>query len=142
MEILGIGPLELFFILIIALIVLGPKDMVKAGRTIGQFMRKVVTSPTWRAVNQTSNELRRLPNRLMREAGIEESMKQIRNTTQSIAPPDLGSDLGRWQKDISSWTTPPATNSESTPSSPPTDAEEPSTIPESTTESEVDNQQG
>ena len=34
MEILGIGPLELFFILIIALIVLGPNDMVKAGRIL------------------------------------------------------------------------------------------------------------
>jgi Sec-independent protein translocase protein TatA len=101
MEILGVGPLEFFFILIIALIVLGPKDMVKAGRTIGQFMRKVVTSPTWRAVNQTSNELRRLPNRLMREAGIEENLKQIKDATQSIAPPDLSSELGKWQKDIS-----------------------------------------
>jgi len=142
MEILGVGPLELFFILIIALIVLGPKDMVKAGRTIGQFMRKVVTSPTWRAVNQTSNELRRLPNRLMREAGIEENLKQIRDATQSIAPPDLSSELGKWQKDISPWTTPPATDSESTPSSPPPEGDEPSTIPESTTESELDNPQG
>jgi len=142
MEILGVGPLELFFILIIALIVLGPKDMVKAGRTIGQFMRKVVTSPTWRAVNQTSNELRRLPNRLMREAGIEENLKQIRDATQSIAPPDLSSELGKWQKDISPWTTPPATDSESTPSSPPAEGDEPSTIPESTTESELDNPQG
>src|SRR5512139_1381017 len=115
MEILGIGPLELFFILIIALIVLGPKDMVKAGRTIGQFMRKIVMSPTWRAVNQTSNELRRLPNRLMRDAGIEESLKQIKDSTQSIVPPDLGSDLGRWEKDISSWTTPPVTTTESAP---------------------------
>ena len=142
MEILGVGPLELFFILIIALIVLGPKDMVKAGRTIGQFMRKVVTSPTWRAVNQTSNELRRLPNRLMREAGIEENLKQIRDATQSIAPPDLSSELGKWQKDISPWTTPPATDSESTPSSPPAEGDEPSAIPESTTESDLDNPQG
>jgi Sec-independent protein translocase protein TatA len=141
MEVLGIGPLELFFILIIALIVLGPKDMVKAGRTIGQFMRKIVTSPTWRAVNQTSDELRKLPNRLMREAGIEESMKQIKEATQSIAPPNLGSDLNRWQKDISSWTTTPATNSESAPSSLPEDVKEPSPIPESTSESESDNQQ-
>jgi Sec-independent protein translocase protein TatA len=107
MEILGIGPLEFFFILIIALIILGPKDMVKAGRTIGSFMRRIVTSPTWRAVNQTSNELRRLPNRLMREAGIEESLKEIKDTTQSIKPPNLGAELGQWQKDISPWTTPP-----------------------------------
>ena len=116
--------------------------MVKAGRTIGQFMRKVVTSPTWRAVNQTSNELRRLPNRLMREAGIEENLKQIKDATQSIAPPDLSSELGKWQKDISPWTTPPAANSDSATPEPTTDVEKPSAIPESTTESDLDNPKG
>jgi hypothetical protein len=70
MEILGVGPLELALILIIALIVLGPKDMVKAGRTMGKFLRKVVMSPTWKAVQQTSRDLKTLPNRLMREAGL------------------------------------------------------------------------
>ena len=40
MEILGIGTSELVFIVIIALIVLGPKDMQKAGRTIGKWLRK------------------------------------------------------------------------------------------------------
>ena len=44
MELFGIGPLELLFILIIALIVLGPKDMVKAGRTLGRFMRQLMMS--------------------------------------------------------------------------------------------------
>ncbi len=72
MEILGIGPLELFFILIIALIVLGPNDMVKAGRTLGRLMRGIVTSPTWQMIQRTSREFRYLPNKLMREAGIEE----------------------------------------------------------------------
>jgi Sec-independent protein translocase protein TatA len=138
MEILGIGPLEFFFILIIALIVLGPKDMVKAGRTIGKFLRKVVTSPTWQAVNQTSNELRRLPNRLMREAGIEEDLKQIKEATQSIAPPNLGSDLGQWQKDITPWTTPPAPNSSKSPPDPSQAVNDSTTSPESPSANEVD----
>ena len=72
MEILGIGPLELFFILLIALIVLGPGDMVKAGRTLGRFMRRIITSPEWRTVQKASRELRYLPNRLMREASLED----------------------------------------------------------------------
>jgi Sec-independent protein translocase protein TatA len=73
MEFLGIGPLELFFIIVIALIVLGPKDMVKAGRTLGRWLRNLVTSPSYRTVQQVSNELRNLPNRLMREAGFDEN---------------------------------------------------------------------
>lgn len=40
MDILGVGPLELIFILLLALIIMGPKDMVKSGRTIGRFLRK------------------------------------------------------------------------------------------------------
>jgi Sec-independent protein translocase protein TatA len=77
MDILGIGPLELAFILIIALIVLGPHDMVKAGRTLGRFMRRVVTSDTWKVLTGVSREIRNLPNRLIREAGLEDVQQQL-----------------------------------------------------------------
>lgn len=72
MEFLGIGPSELLFILIIALIVLGPKDMQKAGRTMGKWMRKIITSDGWKLFQQTSREIQTLPNRLMREAALDE----------------------------------------------------------------------
>jgi Sec-independent protein translocase protein TatA len=77
MEILGIGLPELAFIVLIALILLGPKDMVAAGRTFGKTLRKVVTSPTWKAVRMTGQELQQLPTRLIREAGLEEELKDI-----------------------------------------------------------------
>jgi len=108
MDILGIGPLELILILVIALIVLGPNDMVKAGRTIGKFLRQIVTSPTWHAVTKTSSELRNLPTKLIRDAGLEEDLKQIEDVTKSAIPPSLNQDLTQWQSDINSWTTPPA----------------------------------
>ena len=72
MDFLGIGPLELFFILIIALIIFGPNDIVKAGKTVGSFMRKVVTSDGWKAFQQARKGMSDLPTTLMREAGIEE----------------------------------------------------------------------
>lgn len=72
MEFLGIGPSELFFIVLIALILLGPRDMQKAGRTIGKWMRRIVTSDGWRLFQQTSHEIETLPNRLMREAALDE----------------------------------------------------------------------
>jgi sec-independent protein translocase protein TatB len=71
MEILGIGASELVFVVIIALIVLGPKDMQKAGRTIGKWMRDIVTSDGWKAFQKTSNELRKLPAQMMRDANEE-----------------------------------------------------------------------
>jgi Sec-independent protein translocase protein TatA len=83
MEFLGIGPLELLFVLLIALIVIGPKDMVKTGRTIGRMLRKVVTSPQWQMINRTSREIRNIPNRLIREAGLEEMQQDLENLKQT-----------------------------------------------------------
>ncbi len=87
MEILGIGPSELLFIVLIAIIVLGPKDMQKAGRTIGKWLRSIVTSDGWKLFQQTSREIQTLPNRLMREAAIEELKEVQKDLRQPIEPP-------------------------------------------------------
>src|SRR5262245_27963271 len=96
MEILGISPQELLFIIIIALIVLGPKDMQKAGRTIGRWLNQLVKSDGWKAFQQTSRELRSLPTNLMREANMElaETEKELRKTTD-IRPAASASTSGR-----------------------------------------------
>jgi sec-independent protein translocase protein TatB len=93
MEILGIGPSELIFIIVIALIVLGPKDMQKAGKNIGQFLNKLVKSDGWKAFQQTSRELRNLPTNLMREANMDlaETEKELRKTMKM--PPFPGTPL-------------------------------------------------
>jgi sec-independent protein translocase protein TatB len=72
MELLGIGPLELILILILALVIFGPKDIEKAGKEIGKNLNKLVRSDTWKTINQTSRELKNLPTRLMRESGLED----------------------------------------------------------------------
>jgi Sec-independent protein translocase protein TatA len=77
MEIFGIGPLELLFIILLALLILGPKDMVRIGKNIGQGLYKIVKSDTWKTVRQVSEKVRTLPNELMREAGIEEMNQSI-----------------------------------------------------------------
>lgn len=80
MEIFGIGASELVFIILIAIIVLGPKDMQKAGRTIGRFLNQLIRSDGWKVFQRTSNELRNLPRNLMREANMEmmEAEKDLR----------------------------------------------------------------
>lgn len=85
MEFLGIGPLELLFFVIIALLLFGPQDMVKAGRTIGRFLRRIVLSEEWRTFNQGLRELRRLPTTLMREAGLEE--EEMRDMGKRLQEP-------------------------------------------------------
>jgi sec-independent protein translocase protein TatB len=86
MEILGIGPSELIFIIIIALIVLGPKDMQKAGRTLGKWLRRVVTSDGWKLFQQTSREIQTLPNRLMRDAALDELKELQKDLKQPLEP--------------------------------------------------------
>jgi Sec-independent protein translocase protein TatA len=131
MDFLGVGPMELIFILIIALIVLGPKDMIKAGKSIGIFLRRIVTSPTWNAVQQTSRDLRYLPNRLMREAGLEEQAEELKkigqevqdlNKTPSTISQDVSSATREINRDLSAWTTAPTIASPPPPTLDPTSA--------------------
>jgi Sec-independent protein translocase protein TatA len=90
MEFLGVGLPELAFIVLIALILLGPKDMVAAGRTLGRALRKFITSPAWQVMRHTGEELQKLPTKLIREAGLDELQelqKEVQETTRQIRPP-------------------------------------------------------
>ena len=75
MEVLGIGPLELVLIILLAIIIFGPKDIAKAGKSVGKSLNKLIRSDTWKTINQTSQELKNLPTRLMRETGLDEFEK-------------------------------------------------------------------
>jgi hypothetical protein len=92
--------------------------MVKAGRTLGRMMRKVVTSDAWREITR----LRTLPNQLMREAGLEEGLKELNDIQKELPkalefdelkiPGDVGPDANKEevgeQTDLTAWTTPQA----------------------------------
>jgi sec-independent protein translocase protein TatB len=123
MEILGIGASELLFIVIIALIVLGPRDMQKAGRTIGKWMRDLVTSESWKVFQQTSNELRKLPSQMMRDANeeVEKFKRDIK------ADNDLEKLTKKNPARSVSIDSPPA--SKSTPDSTPSDEQENTILP-------------
>jgi len=84
MNILGIGPLELIFIVIIMILVLGPQQMVVTARKAGALIRKIVKSPMWSTIMDTSREIREIPTKLVREAGLDEEIKEIRSTAQSV----------------------------------------------------------
>src|SRR5688572_678918 len=81
MDILGIGVPEIIFVILIAFIVLGPKDMQNTGKTIGKWLRSIITSDGWKIFQQTSRELRTLPNKLIRDANDE-----LRQINQDINP--------------------------------------------------------
>ena len=98
MQIFGIGPLELLLILVVMILVLGPKGMLQAARESGKFIRKIVRSPIWREIVGTSHEIRELPNKIIKEAGIEAEMEELRRSTQS--------GLNQYAKSVSTITAP------------------------------------
>jgi Sec-independent protein translocase protein TatA len=93
MDFLGIGPLEILFILLIVLIIFGPKDIVKAGQSTGRFLRKLVMSSGWQSIQQTSKDLRNLPNKLIREAGLEEMKEDVNELARIAKPPDFKKEI-------------------------------------------------
>jgi sec-independent protein translocase protein TatB len=77
MEILGIGPLEFLLIVLLALIILGPKELQKVGKSLGQNLNKLVKSDVWKDIRQTSEKVKNLPTELMRDAEMNELMKTL-----------------------------------------------------------------
>ncbi len=79
MEIFNVGPLEFLFILLLAFIVLGPEGSLKTARQAGRLVYRIVRSPLWAYLLKTSEEVRDLPRQIVREAGMEESLKDLQN---------------------------------------------------------------
>jgi Sec-independent protein translocase protein TatA len=105
MEILGIGPLEVIMVLLIAFIVIGPGDAVKTSRTIGRFLRNVVTSQWWLDLRKMARELQKLPYTLMREANLEEAVQELIET-ESISGSLNRQPSTTIQTNYASWITP------------------------------------
>ena len=108
MNIFGIGPLEIVFVLIIGILVLGPDGMISAGRKMGKFLRSIIKSNWWQNVRKGVSEIQYLPQRLMREAELEE-LNELRKLTKEEFPKIGGQDLF----DSSSWSGSPNPGSKS-----------------------------
>jgi sec-independent protein translocase protein TatB len=83
MNILNIGPLEFILILVIMFILLGPEGMIKTARQIGTWIRQAVQSPIWREIMGYSREIRELPTKLVRESGLDNDLKDIRDAANA-----------------------------------------------------------
>jgi sec-independent protein translocase protein TatB len=100
MQIFGIGPLEFIFILVIMVLVLGPRGMVQAARETGKFIRKIVRSPLWRDIVGTSREIRNLPQKIVREAGIEKEVQELRESMDSGSIPKIYHPLNSTEEEV------------------------------------------
>ena len=104
MNIFGIGPLEIVFVMIIGILVLGPDGMITAGRKMGKFLRSIIRSNWWQNIRKGVSEIQYLPQRLIREAELEE-LNELRKLTQEEFPKIGKEDLLQ----SSSWSGSPVT---------------------------------
>lgn len=84
MKVLNVGALEFAFILLLALIVLGPKKAVKAAGDVGVWIRKLFSSQLWQDLLTASREIKDLPQKMMDEAEIQKTLAEIDRSTQGI----------------------------------------------------------
>jgi Sec-independent protein translocase protein TatA len=117
MEILGIGPMELLFILVILLVVVGPRNLSSSARDIGRFLNRMYRSDTWRMMTEASRTLRNLPNQLAREAALEELDATQKELLQ--AGREIRGQTDDLKEGMSAWVQP--TESEPKQAAPPSD---------------------
>jgi Sec-independent protein translocase protein TatA len=75
MEVFGIGPLELLLIFFLALILLGPKDMVNSAKKLANWIRGFRESDIWKS----TKEISQMPKKIMKETGLEDELSQMRH---------------------------------------------------------------
>lgn len=116
MEFLGVGPMELMVIILIAIIVIGPKDISKTARSVGRFLNKMYRSEAWRTLTEASRNLRTLPNRLAREAELEDLQglrKDLEEASRGISSEVRAAERGLQEQaapleeGLRAWTTQP-----------------------------------
>jgi Sec-independent protein translocase protein TatA len=113
------------FVILIIILVVGPKDIGKTTRSLGKFLNRMYKSEEWKAITQASRTLRNLPNRLAREAELEEldeirsnfaetSKELVQSTKDMIKDsiPDMPAILdpqvaGSLDDAMEAWTSPP-----------------------------------
>jgi Sec-independent protein translocase protein TatA len=87
-QLFGIGPFELTLIVIIALLIFGPKELLSIAKRLGQLRRQLTQSESLRKIQQ-------LPDLIMQETKINEvteTLKQVTGDVQKATTLDLPAD--------------------------------------------------
>ncbi|MBN1438651.1 MAG: twin-arginine translocase TatA/TatE family subunit [Anaerolineales bacterium] len=113
MELLGIGPLELLLILVIALIIFSPKDLAKGGKMVGRWINRLYRSDAWKSMRQVSQEMQDLPARLAREAQLEELGDVEKDLNAKLNTPVSGGSAKHPKPPAAASKLPPAQQAES-----------------------------
>ncbi len=84
MKFFNLGLPEIIFIVVLALILLGPGNMVKSAREVGAFIRRITKSPYWQEVWATRREINEIPRMLAREANLDETIRDLDRQSRGV----------------------------------------------------------
>ncbi len=89
MNVFGIGLPELILIFVVALIVLGPRNIVTTSRKLSENIRKMVSSDTWKSVVKSTQEIRDIQGQILEDTGLPETIKTLQNSTRDLVTPSI-----------------------------------------------------
>lgn len=99
MDLMNVGIGEILFIILIALIIFGPTNMIKTARDIGVFLRKVAKSPYLQEVWATKRELTEIPRMIAKEAQLDQTINELNRESKGIKS-GLSSSVSDFIKEI------------------------------------------
>ena len=85
MKFFNLGLPEIILIVVLALIIFGPGNMVKTAKEAGVLIRKITKSPYWQEVWATKRELNEIPKMLAKEAQLDETIRDLNKETKTIS---------------------------------------------------------
>lgn len=77
MKLFNVGALEFLFILLLALIILGPRKAVETAGKVGRLVKQLFSSQFWQDLQATSKEIQDLPKKMMDEAEIQKTVEEL-----------------------------------------------------------------
>ena len=85
MNFLNLGFPEIIFIIIIAIIIFGPNNIVKSANDVGALIRKATKSPYWKEVWATKRDLDEIPKMLAKEAQLGQTIHELDQESRKIS---------------------------------------------------------
>lgn len=114
MKVFNIGLGEILFIIILAVIIFGPENMVKSAREMGVFLRKITKSPYWKEVWATRRDIEEIPKMLAKEANLKETLRELDLDTRGVSSQVSGA-VTDLIKEVDEKTAPPKAKLEDAP---------------------------
>ena len=93
MRFFNIGIREVILLLVIMLILFGPKQMQENARNLARGIRKFVRSDTWRTFLGLVDDVNTIKDEVIRESGIKEVQDSLRGVNRQLG--ELDADLHR-----------------------------------------------